>query len=43
MVLGIGAAVAPAAIPALLPEGPPPPLLSFGGEGIGPGLFTDAA
>jgi DNA-binding beta-propeller fold protein YncE len=46
MVLGIGAAVAPAAIPALIPvlipSGPPPPLLSFGGEGIGPGFFTDA-
>ena len=46
IVLGIGAAVAPAAIPALIPvlipSGPPPPLLSFGGEGIGPGFFTDA-
>jgi len=46
IMLGIGAAVAPAAIPALIPvlipSGPPPPLLSFGGEGIGPGFFTDA-
>ena len=42
IVLGIGLAVAPAAIPALTLDGPPPPLLSFGGEGIGPGFFTDA-
>src|SRR3972149_2166318 len=45
MVLGIGAAVVPAIpalVPVLLPSGPPPPLLSFGGEGIGPGFFTDA-
>jgi DNA-directed RNA polymerase subunit RPC12/RpoP len=42
LVVGIGAAVAPAVIPPLIPDGPSPPLLSFGGEGIGPGLFTDA-
>jgi DNA-directed RNA polymerase subunit RPC12/RpoP/outer membrane protein assembly factor BamB len=42
LVVGIGAAVAPVALPALISDGPPPPLLSFGGEGIGPGLFTDA-
>jgi len=42
MVLGIGAAVAPAAIPALLATSGPSHVLAFGGEGIGPGRFTDA-
>lgn len=41
MIAGIGVAVAPA-IPALLPSKEAGPELSFGGEGIGPGLFTDA-
>lgn len=42
MVAGIGVAVAPL-VPALMPEDESPqPLLSFGGEGIGPGRFSDA-
>jgi DNA-directed RNA polymerase subunit RPC12/RpoP len=42
LLAGVGAAVAPFAIPAAVPQSEPGPLLSFGGEGIGPGLFTDA-
>ena len=38
---GIGAAVAPN-LPAIQPPGGPRQLMSFGGEGIGPGLFHDA-
>jgi DNA-directed RNA polymerase subunit RPC12/RpoP len=42
MVAGIGVAVAPV-LPALLPgDDSPAALVSFGGEGIGPGRFTDA-
>jgi hypothetical protein len=42
LVAGLGAAVAPVALPALLADRPPAPVLTFGGEGIGPGRFTDA-
>ena len=42
MVLGIGAAVAPVAIPAFVADARLSPVLTFGGEGIGPGRFTDA-
>jgi DNA-directed RNA polymerase subunit RPC12/RpoP len=42
LVLGIGAAVGSTVLPAVL-EGPElQPMLSFGGEGIGAGRFTDA-
>lgn len=42
LVAGIGAAVAPSTLPALVSAATPGPQLSFGGEGIGPGFFTDA-
>jgi len=42
LVLGIGAAVGSTVLPGILEEPVLQPKLSFGGEGIGTGLFTDA-
>ncbi len=42
LVLGIGAAVGSTVLPGILEEPVLQPDLSFGGEGIGAGLFTDA-
>jgi streptogramin lyase len=42
LVLGIGAAVGSTVLPGILEEPVPQPKLSFGGAGIGAGLFTDA-